>query len=293
MLHCVILQGAQVTVTFSAPNTLELALTGVSGLMLGHVLPLLKSLVAVGTLVGLLPGVYAAVAVQVRHVLEAPLAFRTLEGLLARRVTPVLDKVGGGEEAAVAEGALQGLLLAVGVLVALQRGTLLIALPAHVTLVGLVRGGRRRLAALVPQQLSRLAELLLAGGALEQVVHAVHMLVVEQVGGLHEALVTQVAFEGPDGGVLVGAPVAHQCVLLLKAHLALVTVERPLLRVRALMLSQVGRALEPLAAGGAAEGASALRVAGVVEELRRLFKVQLAQVAFEQMLSGMGVHVAH
>ena len=180
-----------------------------------------------------------------------------------------------------------------GVLVALQRGAFLVALPAHVALVGLVRGHRRRLAALVPEQLSRLAELLLAGGALEQVVHAVHMLVVEQVGGLHEALVTQVALEGPDGGVLVSAPVAHQRVLLLKAHLALITVERPLLRVCSLMLPQIGRALEPLATGGAAEGASTLRVAGVVEELGRLFKVQLAQVAFEQVLPRMGVHVAH
>ena len=118
--------------------------------MLDHMLPLLESLVAVGTLVRLLPGVYAAVAVQVGHVLEASLALRTLEGLLARRVAPMLDEIGGGEEAAVAERALQGLLLAVGVLVALQRGALLVALPAHVTLVGLVGGGRRRLAALVP-----------------------------------------------------------------------------------------------------------------------------------------------
>ena len=94
MLHGVILQGAQVTVTFSTPHTLELALARVSGLMLGHMLPLLKSLVAVGTLVGLLPSVYAAVAVQVGDVLEAALALRTLQGLLTRRVTAVLDKVG-------------------------------------------------------------------------------------------------------------------------------------------------------------------------------------------------------
>ena len=89
------------------------------------------------------------------------------------------------------------------------------------------------------------------------------------------------------------APVAHQRVLLLKAHLALITVEGPLLRVRTLVLPQVGRTLEPLAAGSTAEGAGALWVARVVEELSRLFKVQLAQVAFEQVLPGMGVHVAH
>lgn len=79
------------------------------------------------------------------------------------------------------------------------------------------------------QQLPRLAELLLAGGTLEEVLHAVHMLVVQEVGGLQEALVAQVALKRPFGGVLVRAAVAHQGVLLLEAHLALVTVEGPLL----------------------------------------------------------------
>lgn len=125
------------------------------------------------------------------------------------------------------------------------------------------------------EQLPRLAELLLARGALEQVVHAVDVLVVEEVRGLHEALVTQVAFERPVSGVLVCASVAHQCILLLEAHLTLVTVEGPLLGVRTLVLAKVGRPLETLTACGAAERARALRVAGVVEELGRLFEVQL------------------
>lgn len=188
----------------------------------------------------------------------------------------MLDELGGGDEAAIAQRALERLLLAVGVLVALQRGTLLVPLAANVTFVGFVRRRARRLAAFVRQQFPRLAELLLAGGALKQVVHAVDMLVVKEVRRLHEALVAEVALERPVGGVFVRAPVADQRVLLLEAHLALVAVERALLGVRALVLAEVGRPLEPLAAGCAAERAGALGVAGVMQQLRRLLEVQFA-----------------
>ena len=119
------------------------------------------------------------------------------------------------------------------------------------------------------------------------------LLVIQQVGGLQESLVTQVALEGAVGGVLVGATVAHQGVLLLEAHLALLALEWPLFGVGALVLPQVGGALETLATGATAEGPLPYRLALVVQELRRLLKVHLAQVALEQVLAGMGVHVAH
>lgn len=131
------------------------------------------------------------------------------------------------------------------------------------------------------EQLPRLTEALAAGGALEKVVHAVNMLVVQQVGRLQETLVTQVAFEGAVGGGFVRAPVADQGVLLLKAHLAIFTVEWALLRMGAFMLSQVGRTLEALPARGAAKRPSTLRLTLVVEKLGRLFEVQLAKVALE------------
>lgn len=63
------------------------------------------------------------------------------------------------------------------------------------------------------------------------------VLVVQEMRGLHEALVAQIAFERSVGGVFVSASVAHQGVLLLKAHLTLVTVEGTLLRVCPLVLS--------------------------------------------------------
>lgn len=81
----------------------------------------------------------------------------------------------------------------------------------------------------MPKQLPRLAEGLLARGALEQTLHAVHLLVVEEVRGLEEALVTQVALEGPVRGVFVSAAVTDQSVLLLEAHLALLALEGALL----------------------------------------------------------------
>lgn len=123
------------------------------------------------------------------------------------------------------------------------------------------------------EQFPRLAELLLARGALKQVVHAVDMLVVKQVRWLHEALVTEVALKRPIGGVFVSAPVANQRILLLEAHLTLVTVERALLRVRTLVLTEVRWPLETFSARSAAERAGTLRVAGMMQQLRRLLEV--------------------
>lgn len=143
------------------------------------------------------------------------------------------------------------------------------------------------------QELPGLTEARAAGGALEEVVHAVNVLVVQQVGRLQEALVAEVAFEGAVGGGLVRAPVAHQGVLLLEAHLAVFAVKRAFFGVRALVLPQVGRALEALPARGAAERPSALRLTLVVQKLGRLFEMQLAEVALEQMLARVGVHVPH
>lgn len=93
------------------------------------------------------------------------------------------------------------------------------------------------------------------------------VLVVEEVGWLHETLVTQIAFEWPVSRVFVCASVTHQCILLLEAHLTLVTVEGALFRVGTLVLAKVRRTLETLTARGTAERAGALRMAGVVEEL--------------------------
>lgn len=108
---------------------------------------------------------------------------------------------------------------------ALQRRILLVAFSAHITFIRFFYLS----AAFVPQQLPRLAEGLLARGALEQTFHAVYLLVVEEVRGLEEAFVTQVAFEGPVCGVFVSAAVTHQRVLLLEAHLALFALEWALL----------------------------------------------------------------
>lgn len=93
------------------------------------------------------------------------------------------------------------------------------------------------------------------------------VLVVEKVGGLHEAFVAQTASERPVGGVLVRPSVAHERVMLLEAHLALVAVEGALLGVRALVLPQVRRPFKPLATRGAAKRPGPLRVAGVVKQL--------------------------
>lgn len=65
VLHCVILQRPQVTITLATPNTLELALSGVCALVLGQVFTLFKALVAVVTFIRFLPCVNAPVPVQV------------------------------------------------------------------------------------------------------------------------------------------------------------------------------------------------------------------------------------
>lgn len=143
------------------------------------------------------------------------------------------------------------------------------------------------------EQLPRLAELFLARGTLEQVVHAMDVLVVEEVRRLHETLVAQIAFERSVCGVFVCASVSHQSILLPEAHLTLITVEGALLGVCALVLAKVRRPFKSFAAGSTAKRSRALRVAGMMKELRRLFKVQLAQVAFEQVLARVHQHVAH
>lgn len=112
-----------------------------------------------------------------------------------------------------------------------------------------------------------------------------NLLVVQQVGGLKETLVAEVALERSVSSVFVGAAVAHQGVLLLEAHLALLALEGSLLGVGALVLPQIRRALEALPAGAAAERPLTLRLALVVQQLGRLLKVHLAQVALEQVLA--------
>lgn len=158
VLDRVLLQGRQVNKALTAPNTFKLGLPRVHTLVLGQVLALLEALIAASTLVGFLASVDAAVALQLRRVLEALLAVGALQGLLPGGVTAVLDKLRGRDKAPVAQGALQGFLGTVGILVPLQCGVLLVPLAAHVALVRLLHFP----ATFVPQQLSRLAERLLA-----------------------------------------------------------------------------------------------------------------------------------
>lgn len=61
----------------------------------------------------------------------------------------------------------------------------------------------------------------------------------------------------------------------------------------ALVLPQVGRALEALSARTAAERSLPFRLALMVQELRRLLKVHLTQIALEQVLARVSVHVPH
>lgn len=93
------------------------------------------------------------------------------------------------------------------------------------------------------------------------------MLVVKEVRGLHEALVTQIAFERPVSRVFMSTSVTHQSILLLEAHLTLVTVVGTLLRVCALMLAKVRRSLKTLTTCGTAEWSRTLWVAGVMQQL--------------------------
>lgn len=272
VLDCVLLQSCEVNETLSAPHTLKLRLPRVHALVLGQVFALLEALVAAGALEWLLPGVDSPVALQLRRVPEALFTVGTLQRLLAGRVAAVLDELGGRHEALVAQGALERLLRAVRVLVALQRRILFVTFAAHVTLVGLLHLA----ATFMPQQFSRLAERLLAGRTLKQTFHTVNLLVVKQMGWLKEPLVAEVTLEGAIGWIFVSATVAHQSVLLLEAHLALLALERSLLRVGAFVLPQVGRALEALPARTAAERSLPFRLALMVQELGRLLKVHLA-----------------
>lgn len=73
-----------------------------------------------------------------------------------------------------------------------------------------------------------------------------NLLVVQQVGWLEKALIAEVALERAVSWVLVSATVANECILLFEAHLALLALERSLLRVGALVLSQVRRPLKAL-----------------------------------------------
>lgn len=225
VLHRVLLQRRQVDEALAAPHTLELRLSRVDALVFGQMLALFEALVAAGAFEGFLSGVDPPVALQLRRVPKALLAVGTLERLLAGRVTAVLDKLGRRHEALVAQRALQRLLSAVRVLVALQRRVLFVTFTTHITFIWFLHLA----ATLVPQQLPRLAEGLLAGGALEEALHAVNLLVVEQVGRLHEAFIAQVALKGPIRWVLVRAAVAYKRVLLLEAHLTLLALERTLL----------------------------------------------------------------
>ncbi len=166
---------------------------------------------------------------------------------------------------------------------------------AHVALVGLVWicGCRGGLTTFVTEQLPGLAEALSAGGALKKVVHAR-----EHAGGTTSGTAAGSpcrtgCIEGAVGGGLVCASVAHQGVLLFKAHLAVFTVEWAFLRVGAFVLSQVGRALEALPARGTAKWPSTLAADTGGGGARKTLEVQLAKVALEQVLTRVGIHVTH
>lgn len=59
------------------------------------------------------------------------------------------------------------------------------------------------------------------------------------------------------------------------------------------MLPQVRRALEALPAGAAAERPFPFWLALMVQELRRLLKVHLTQIALEKVLARVSVHVPY
>lgn len=56
-----------------------------------------------------------------------------------------------------------------------------------------------------------------------------NLLVIKQVGRLEKALIAQVTLERTISWIFVSAAVAYESVLLFEAHLALLTLERPLL----------------------------------------------------------------
>lgn len=93
------------------------------------------------------------------------------------------------------------------------------------------------------------------------------MLVIQQMGRLKETLVALVALERPIGWVFMRTTVAHKRILLFKAHLTLFTLERPLFRVRALVLPKIRRALEAFPACGASKRSFSDRLALMVQQL--------------------------
>lgn len=120
-----------------------------------------------------------------------------------------------------------------------------------------------------------------------------NMLVVQKVGRLKEALVTLVALERTLRWVFVSAAVSHKGILLLETHLALFTLERSFFGVGALVLPEVRWPFEGLSTRCATEGSFTRRLALVVQQLGRFLEVQFTKIALEQVLAGVGVHVAH
>lgn len=90
---------------------------------------------------------------------------------------------------------------------------------------------------------------------------------VKQVGWLKKSFITQVTLKRAISWVFMSAPVTYEGVLLFEAHLALLALERSLLRVGALVLPQVRRALEALSTRAAAEGPFPFWLALMVQEL--------------------------
>lgn len=119
------------------------------------------------------------------------------------------------------------------------------------------------------------------------------VLVVQQVGRLQETLVTLIALERAVGWVFVCTAVTNKRILLLEAHLALLTLKRPLFRMGALVLSEVRGAFEAFPACCASKGTLSSRLTLVVQQLGRLLEMQLAQVALEKVLARVSVHVPH
>lgn len=95
-----------------------------------------------------------------------------------------------------------------------------------------------------------------------------NLLMIKQVGRLKESLVTEITFERSISRILVSATVAYESILLFEAHLALLALERSLLRVGAFMLPQVRWALEALSTRTTAEGSLPFWLALMVQELR-------------------------
>lgn len=91
----------------------------------------------------------------------------------------------------------------------------------------------------MPKQLPGLSETFLASSTFEQALNAMDVLVVQKMRRLEESLVTLVTLKGPVCRILVCATVAYKRILLLETHLALLTLEGPVLGVGALVLPEV------------------------------------------------------